>query len=53
LKKVIDKHYLGINTFSKQNYWYMEFRKVEQGAKKVEEKKVNFCLETCDSRKHY
>ena len=38
LKKAVHKTYLAINTFKKQNYWYVEFRKVVQGTKKIQEK---------------
>lgn len=34
----LHKYYLGINTFSRQKYWCMEFRNVDQGTKEVEEK---------------
>lgn len=47
MKKVLDKNYLGIQKLSKQNYGDMEFRKVEQGIKKVEERRSTSAWQLC------
>lgn len=36
----LDINYLGINKLSKQKYWDMEFRNVDEGTKKVEERRL-------------